>query len=103
MKRIAALILTILYFLTSTGATMNHHYCMGEMINSSLWMNKEKKCGKCGMEDNKNENNGCCNDVQQWVDVWRRVIRRTGTGIRAPATELVGRTRADDPQRSVLT
>ena len=69
MKRIAALILTILYFLTSTGATMNHHYCMGEMINSSLWMNKEKKCGKCGMEDNKSENNGCCNDEQQWVKI----------------------------------
>lgn len=69
MKRIAAFILLMLYFVTSTGGTMHYHYCMGELANSSFWGEKQKKCGKCGMEKSEKENNGCCKDEQQWVKI----------------------------------
>ena len=69
MKRIAAFILLMLYFVTTTGATLHYHYCMGEIANFSLWDSKEKNCGKCGMEKKENEENGCCRDEQQWIKI----------------------------------
>ena len=68
MKRIAAFILLMLYFVTSSGATLHYHFCMGEMANISLWADKEKECSKCGMEK-KGENSGCCSDEQQWIKI----------------------------------
>jgi hypothetical protein len=67
MKRIAALILFLIYLVPSTGATLHYRYCMGEMIDLSFWGNKEKDCGKCGMEMKGPENNGCCNDEHKWI------------------------------------
>ena len=69
MKRIAAFILLMLYFVTSTGTTMHYHFCMGEVANSSILVYKEKKCGKCGMEKKQNEDNGCCKDEQKWIKI----------------------------------
>ena len=69
MKRIAALILIMLYFVTSTGATLHYHYCMGEIANSSIWGNTEKKCGKCGMDKKESKDNGCCKDESQWIKI----------------------------------
>jgi hypothetical protein len=67
MKRVAALILFLIYLFPSTGATLHYRYCMGEMVDLSFWGNNEKDCGKCGMEMKGPENNGCCNDEQKWV------------------------------------
>src|SRR5688572_23489162 len=69
MKRIAALILLVLYFVTSTGATLHYHYCMGEIASSSFVRDRGDQCGKCGMEIKENEDNGCCNDEQQWIKI----------------------------------
>ena len=69
MKRIATFILLIIYFVTSTGATMHYHYCMGEVAGSSIWKDTEKKCGKCGMEKEESEDNGCCKDERQWIKI----------------------------------
>ena len=69
MKRIAAFILLMLYFVTSTGATLHYHYCMGEIANSSFWGNSDKKCGKCGMDKEPGEDNGCCKDERQWIKI----------------------------------
>ena len=69
MKRLAALILVLIYFVTSTGATMQYHYCMGQIVGSSLMGDKEKNCGKCGMDKNASEDNGCCKDEMQWIKI----------------------------------
>ena len=69
MKRSAAFILTLLYFVTSTGATMNYHFCMGEMANISILGNGDKNCGKCGMEKHPARDNGCCKDETKWLKI----------------------------------
>ena len=69
MKRISAFILILIYLVTSTGVTMHHHYCMGEMANSSILADNKKNCGECGMEKKENKENGCCTDEQQWVKI----------------------------------
>ena len=69
MKRCAAVILLLLYFATSTGATINFHFCMGEMENISLLGNSEKRCGKCGMEKKCSIDNGCCKDEVKWIKI----------------------------------
>ena len=62
MKRILATILAFVYLATSTGATINIHYCMGELVSHSLV--KEDTCGKCGMEKTEE---GCCEDVAKVI------------------------------------
>lgn len=42
------------------GATVYMHYCMDEFAGWSLFNDKDKKCGKCGMEEEDKE--GCCKD-----------------------------------------
>ena len=63
MKRFFVTILTILYYYYSIGATIHEHYCMGEVVEISLFSASEKKCTKCGIETHP-ENNDCCKDVQ---------------------------------------
>jgi hypothetical protein len=67
MKRFIAAILAILYLSTSTGATLNMHYCMGELADWGLGLNKSKTCGKCGMEKSEEKDNGCCKDEHKFV------------------------------------
>ncbi len=70
MKKVLFFILSILYLTTSTGADLHYHYCMGNLVNWSIWISKEdKKCGKCGMEKEENANNGCCKDEHKWVKI----------------------------------
>ena len=69
MKRVAALILLMLYFGASTGATIHYHFCMGEMASFSFQQNEEEICGTCGMEKNVSEESGCCTDEQQWIKI----------------------------------
>ena len=69
MKRIACLLLLLLYLVTTTGTTLHSHYCMGEMVNSSLWVDNEKLCSKCGMQKGGIEDDGCCKDDKQWIKI----------------------------------
>ena len=69
MKRFAALILLLLYFATSTGATINFHFCMGEVESISMLGNAKKKCGKCGMENKPSIDIGCCKDEGKWIKI----------------------------------
>lgn len=60
MKKIAVIVLLLVYAGATTGATIHQHYCMNQFVGSSLWhTGKNSKCGKCGM---KATNNGCCKD-----------------------------------------
>ena len=60
MKKIAVVLLLLVYAGATTGATIHLHYCMNQFVGSSLWHSgKDSKCGKCGMKDKKG---GCCKD-----------------------------------------
>ena len=63
MKQICTFILAIVYVYFIVGATIHHHYCMGEYAGSSLFSFQDKRCGKCGMDKHSENTSRCCNDV----------------------------------------
>ena len=69
MKKFLVSILAIFYLGTSVGATVNLHYCMGELVNWDLSVQDTHTCGNCGMEKVKNKKNGCCEDKQHKLQV----------------------------------
>lgn len=60
MKKLAASILLLLYFVVSTGFVVSVHYCMNKVNAVELGHVTTEECGKCGMfvEDS----DGCCKD-----------------------------------------
>ncbi len=66
VKKIFAAILAILYFTATTGATVHLHFCMGKLVDESLWHNETEQCSKCGM-DLGHQANDCCKDVHKQV------------------------------------
>ena len=56
MKKLFALILSIIYLTASSGVVLNLHYCMGKLSSVSVQNLKGDLC-KCGM---KAKNNTCC-------------------------------------------
>ena len=62
MKKTAALILSILYFAFSTGATIHLNYCMGQLVTKTLMHDNfpSKNCSVCGMAQNQDD--GCCSE-----------------------------------------
>ena len=63
MKKFIVAILAILYLGTSVGATVHLHYCMGKLVDWSLWNNSSSKCSNCGMENSHvASDDGCCKD-----------------------------------------
>jgi hypothetical protein len=69
VKKFFALILSILYLTTSTGATVQLHYCMDKLIGWDLNGNNNEKCSRCGMEKSKSHKKGCCKDEQKQVKI----------------------------------
>lgn len=67
MKQFIAVIIAILYMGSTTGATLHMHYCMGKLVDSGLWHNESKTCGKCGMHKDKEAKDGCCKDEHKQV------------------------------------
>lgn len=67
MKKFTVVILALLYITTSTGATLNMHYCMGKLADWDLGHNSSKNCGFCGMEKGNEKDNGCCKDEQKLI------------------------------------
>lgn len=67
MKKISVVILALVYFATSTGATLSMHYCMGKLADWELGQNKSKTCAFCGMEKGDENDNGCCKDEQKFI------------------------------------
>jgi hypothetical protein len=60
MKKFAASILLVLYFVVSSGFTVNLHYCMDKFHSWELGATEKDSCEKCGMTTQKS--NGCCRD-----------------------------------------
>jgi hypothetical protein len=67
MKKFLVVILSLVYFATSTGATFSMHYCMGKLADWELGQNKSKTCGFCGMDKGDEKDNGCCKDEQKFI------------------------------------
>lgn len=67
MKKFVASILAVLYLGTSTGAAVYVHYCMGELAGWGIGYNQSKTCGKCGMDKDDENDNGCCKDENKFI------------------------------------
>jgi len=67
LKKIIVAILSVLYLGTATGATIHMHYCMGKLIDWSLWNKGGDLCGKCGMKKDGGKKNDCCKDDYKFV------------------------------------
>lgn len=67
MKKAAASILLLLYFVVSTGFVVSVHYCMDKMNGVELGDNTHTECGKCCMEIE--DSDGCCKDEVTVVKV----------------------------------
>ncbi|WP_449386641.1 HYC_CC_PP family protein [Chitinophaga tropicalis] len=63
MKRISSLILVIIYLSYVAGLTIYHHYCMGELVKTSIFSTHDSFCEKCGMKKHSVESKGCCKDI----------------------------------------
>lgn len=69
VKKFFAVILSILYFATTSGATVHLHYCMGKLIEKNLWKEEGESCSKCGMEKSQKPGNDCCKEEQKQVKI----------------------------------
>lgn len=67
MKKVVAILLSLLYLGTSTGATIHVHYCMGKLAGWGVRQNEVRTCGNCGMEKVDGEDNGCCKDEHKFL------------------------------------
>jgi len=57
MKKTGIILLSVFYFLVTSGFTMNLHYCAGKLKGVSLLQSDKDNC--CG---NKKKSKGCCNE-----------------------------------------
>lgn len=63
VKKLSAVILAVFYLSFTVGATLNQHYCMGELVGTSLFDLRDEECGKCGMKKHTEASKDCCKDV----------------------------------------
>jgi hypothetical protein len=70
MKKLLVAILSFLYISTSSGATLQMHYCMDKLVDWSIGHTDEKNtCNNCGMEKDGKGKNGCCKDEQKQLKI----------------------------------
>lgn len=56
MKKLAAILIALLYTAITSGFTVNLHYCMGKLAGVKLQAHADKHCDKCGRSGK------CCKD-----------------------------------------
>ncbi|MEJ7830772.1 MAG: hypothetical protein WKF91_21365 [Segetibacter sp.] len=66
MKKLLVTILSIIYLTTTTGFTLNMHYCMGKLVDLATWADTDK-CSNCGMEKSVAKDSGCCTDEYKQI------------------------------------
>ncbi|HTH31027.1 MAG TPA: hypothetical protein VL946_06730 [Lacibacter sp.] len=70
MKKLVVAILSFLYISTSSGATLQMHYCMDKLVDWSIGHTDDKNtCNNCGMEKDGQGKNGCCKDEQKQLKI----------------------------------
>ena len=67
MKRLIATIFLVIYFVTSSGATIQLHYCMDKLMSWDVNGSSQSKCGTCGMK--KKGHKGCCHDENRFIKI----------------------------------
>ncbi len=68
MKKLVVAILTLFYFISVSGASVQLHYCMGKLVETGLWhSNSTDKCSGCGMKKSATKKNSCCRDEQKKI------------------------------------
>jgi hypothetical protein len=67
VRKACAFILAVFYLSFSIGATLHQHYCMGELVGTSLFSLQDDECGKCGMEKHTEASKDCCKDVSTTI------------------------------------
>ena len=76
MKRFLTSILALLYLALASGAGIEVHHCMGEVVGAALHTGlldtgddeAGHHCGKCGMVKSAGQSNGCCKDETKAFD-----------------------------------
>ena len=63
MKKFLVTILALVHLISSAGATMHLHYCMGKLVSWSLSEKPGDLCENCGME----VDGGCCKDEHHFL------------------------------------
>ncbi len=63
VKKVWAFILAVFYISSIIGATVHQHYCMGELVGTSLFDLKDDECGKCGMIKHPPASKDCCKHI----------------------------------------
>jgi hypothetical protein len=73
MKRFIAFILAVLYLSVSVGATIRLHYCMGELVSTTIFGGDSKTCPKCGMEKHSEKSN-CCKNINITIQSDKKLL-----------------------------
>jgi hypothetical protein len=63
MKRIAAILIAIIYTTITCGFTVDVHYCMGQLAGVKLQSHTDHSCNKCGKAGK------CCKDELKFCKV----------------------------------
>src|SRR6218665_906698 len=69
MKKFFLTLMAFFYLAVASGAGVNLHYCMGELVDWSLTDSEKHACDFCGMEKTKSTEKSCCKDVQHQAKV----------------------------------
>lgn len=75
MQKFLTTILALVYLVTSMGATVHLHYCMGKLFSWSLVDKDSQNCDECGMPKNGKDarcvsfKDGCCKDTQTHIQL----------------------------------
>ena len=67
MKKAIFLLITLAYMVSTTGATLYIHHCMGKVVDWDLNKEKVENCSNCGMS--KTDKNDCCKDEMRVLKV----------------------------------
>lgn len=83
LKKLATILLLILYTTGTIGATVHMHYCMGKLVSWGITNTTKAACGKCGMKQ-KTEQKGCCKDEHKTIKVKAEHQKGDTTNVTAP-------------------
>lgn len=89
--------LVVLYLGSSSGFAMHFHYCMDELIETSLVETELEDCDNCGMEKSSTYDNGCCKEEYKQLkvdtnesieDFTLQIIQTLGTSLPSATFEI---------------
>ena len=84
MKKAVVTILAVLYVITSTGAIIHIHFCMGKLISWKVNPNERTDiCSRCGMKCKK----GCCEEKYQVIKIGndQKIVNEISISLETPA------------------